>query len=63
MNNNKIVSRKTTSAVFLAIVLLTGTIALSAPSFMIGSAQAQSYYDNDGMDKRYNSYGSDYGND
>jgi hypothetical protein len=57
-------SRTTTtkvSAVFLATVLIAGTIALSFPSFMIGSAQAQSDY---GMDNRYNSYGSsDYGND
>jgi hypothetical protein len=51
-------SSKTTtkaSAVFLATVLLAGTIALSAPSFMIGLAQAQPYYGG-GMD---NSYGDD----
>ncbi len=58
-------SRTTTkvSAVFLATVLIAGTIAISFPSFMIGSAQAQSYYGNGGMDNRYNSYGSDYGKD
>ena len=39
--NNKIVSRKITSAIFLATVLVTGTIALSSStSFMIGAAQA-----------------------
>jgi hypothetical protein len=69
-------SSKTTtkaSAVFLATVLLAGTIALSAPSFMIGLAQAQPYYGG-GMDNSYgddrksygmdDSYGSsDYGRD
>ena len=52
-------SRTTTkvSAVFLATVLIAGTIALSFPSFMIGSAQAQSYY---GMDNRYDSYEPEY---
>ena len=49
---NKIVSTKTTSAIFLAIVLVTGTIATILPSFMI-EAKAQPYY---GMDNRYNSY-------
>ena len=39
----------------LIIVLVTGTIALSSPSFMTGlSAQSQPYY---GIDKKYNSYG------
>ena len=54
-------SRTTTkaSAVFLATVLLAGTIALSFPSFMIGSAQAQPYYGG-GMDNDYKkSYGKD----
>ena len=32
--NNKIVSRKNTNAIFLAIVLVAGTIALMSPSFM-----------------------------
>jgi len=48
LNNNKIVSRKTTiNAFFLAIVLITGTISLSFPPFMttIANAQAQPYYD------------------
>jgi hypothetical protein len=72
-------SSKTTttkaSAVFLATVLLAGTIALSAPSFMtLGLAQAQPYYGGGGMDNSYDddrksygmddSYGSsDYGRD
>ena len=50
-------------AIFLAIVLLAGTIALSSPSFMTtgASAQAEPYY---GIDKKYNSYGpTDYGMD
>ncbi len=55
--NNKKVSRETTSAIFLAIVLVAGTFALSSPSFMVGAAQAQPYY---GMDKKYNDYESDY---
>jgi hypothetical protein len=49
-------SRTTTtkvSAVFLATVLIAGTIALSFPSFMIGSAQAQSYYGMDSYQKSY----------
>lgn len=52
--NNKIVSTKTTSAIFLAIVLITGTITLSflSSSFIIAYAQAQPY--SDGMD--YNNY-------
>jgi hypothetical protein len=53
---NKIVSKKKTSAIFLAIVLLTGTITLFSPSFMAG-AQAQPYY---GMDDRYDSYEAEY---
>ena len=57
---NKIVSTKKTSAIFLAIVLVAGTIALSFPSFMVGDVQAQRDY---GMDKKYNSYEQDYGMD
>jgi hypothetical protein len=60
--NNKIVSTtKKISTIFFAIVLVTGTLALSfQSSFMVGTnAQAQPYYDG-GMD----SYGSsNYGND
>jgi hypothetical protein len=53
--NNKIVSTKRTSAIFLAIVLVTGTItALSFPSFMT-DVEAQPYYGE--IDIRYNSYG------
>jgi hypothetical protein len=48
------------SAAFLAAVLVAGTIALSAPSFMTGlNAQAQPYYGG-GMD---NSYDKPYGKD
>jgi len=54
---NKIVSIKTTSAIFLAIVLVTGTIALSIPSFMIGAAQASSDREKDHDNKK--SYGKD----
>jgi hypothetical protein len=43
---NKIVSTKTTSAIFLAIVLVLGTIALTIPSFSV-EAQATSDRDND----------------
>jgi hypothetical protein len=54
--NSKIILIKRTSSVFLAIVLVVGTFALSSPSFMtIGAAQAQPYY-YDVMDNRYNSY-------
>ncbi|HSF49596.1 MAG TPA: hypothetical protein VLA74_02445, partial [Nitrososphaeraceae archaeon] len=58
--NNKIVSltKKRISAIFLATVLIAGTIALSFPSFMtIGTAQAQQYYE---MDNDYNSYEPEY---
>ena len=52
--NSKIVSSKITSAIFLAIVLVAGTIAAisslsSSPSFMI-NAQAQPYH---GVDNSY----------
>ena len=57
---NKIVSTKKTSAIFLGIVLVAGTIALSSPSFIVGDVQAQRDY---GMDKKYNSYEQDYGMD
>jgi hypothetical protein len=52
---SKIVLTKTTSAIFLAIVLVAGTFALSAPSFMT-NAQAQPYY---GMDNNQKSYVND----
>jgi hypothetical protein len=35
------------SAIFLAVILVAGTIATFTPSFMVGTAQAQPYY---GMD-------------
>src|ERR671912_2294436 len=48
---------KETSAIFLAIVLVAGTITLFSPSFMTG-AQAQEYYG--GMENNYeNHYGKD----
>jgi hypothetical protein len=70
---NKIVSIKETSAIFLAIVLVLGTIALTVPSFSV-EAQATSDrekdYDNDYEDKKsydkddykseYSSYGKYY---
>ncbi len=49
---NKIVSTKTTSTIFLAIVLVTGTIAAISPYFLTVTAEAQSYY-YDGMDNSY----------
>jgi hypothetical protein len=54
---NKIVLTKKTSAIFLATVLVLGTITLFLPSFMTG-AQAQEYYD--GIE---NNYENDYGKD
>jgi hypothetical protein len=53
---NKIVSTKNTSAIFLAIVLVLGTIATISQSFILG-AQAEPYYE---MDDRYDSYEPDY---
>jgi len=54
--NNKKLPRIRTSAIFLAIVLVTGTFTLFIPSFTVGiaTAQSESYH---GMDNRYNSYG------
>ena len=54
--NNEILSIKRNSAIFLATVLLAGTIALSSPSFIVG-AQADSYYG--GMDNYKKSSGKD----
>ena len=53
---NKLISIKI-NEIFLAIILVTGIIALSSPSFMIGTAQAQPYY---GMDSYKSGYGSDH---
>lgn len=53
---NKIISIKS-NAILLAAILLTGTVALSAQSFMIG-AHAQPYYYDGEMDTSYNSYES-----
>ena len=52
MDNKLISSTKKSSSIFLAIVLVAGTITLSSPSFMIGT-QAQPY---SGIDNKYNSY-------
>ena len=55
---SKLTLTKTTSAIFLAIVLVTGTItSLSFPSFIIKGmeAQAQPYYGSDRMDNSYKS--------
>ena len=49
---NKIVSTKTSNAIFLIIVLVAGTFAAISPSFIVG-AQAEPYYE---MDDRYDSY-------
>ena len=50
---NKIVLRKTTSAIFLAIILVLGTIAFTAPSFMTNAQAFQ-------LDNNYeNHYGKD----
>lgn len=58
--NNKIILRKTTSAIFLAVILVIGTITLSNPSFMMADAQPELYY---GMDDRNSDYKQDYGMD
>jgi hypothetical protein len=50
--NNKILSTKRNSAIFLATVLVAGIIALSSPSFMTG-AQAVPQH---GMEREYGSY-------
>jgi hypothetical protein len=51
--------KKTTSDIFLTIVLIVGTFAVIYPSFMVG-AHAQQF---NGMDQKYNSYEPDYGMD
>ena len=57
----KIILRKTTkfNAIFLAAILVVGTITLSNSSFMVG-AQAQQF---NGMDQMYNNYEPEYGTD
>jgi len=52
--NNKIVFTKRISTIFLAIILVAGTIASISPSFMFGTAQAESYYNGIGMYDNYN---------
>jgi hypothetical protein len=49
---NKIISKKNTSVLFLATLLVLGTIATISPSFMVG-AQAVPQY---GMEREYGSY-------
>jgi FG-GAP-like repeat len=53
----KIISTNKTNAIFLAIVLVAGTIFTFSPSFMIPGAEAFL------MDNNYNSYEPDYGMD
>ena len=48
--NNKIVSRKKTSAIFLGILLVAGTIALMSPSFM---TNAQAFQMDNNYVKKY----------
>ena len=55
--NNKILSAKKTISLFLALILVTGTIALSSTSSM-RDVQAQQGYDG-----TYNNYENDYGKD
>ena len=58
--NSKIVSIKRFSAIFLAIVLFTGTIAISSSTSFMRSAQAQPYYYDRIDDNNYQkSYGKD----
>jgi len=55
-------STKTTkySTIFLATILVAGTITALFPSFVVGTAQAQPYYDDDIMYNNYNSYDPEY---
>jgi hypothetical protein len=63
LNNNKIVSTKKTNAIFLLVVLVTGTFAAIFPSSFIIRAKAQTAeseyagYDNNeyGYNNNYNS--------
>ncbi|HJT84550.1 MAG TPA: hypothetical protein VJ697_08710 [Nitrososphaeraceae archaeon] len=58
-------SIKKTSSIFLAVVLVLGTFAVTFPSFMLGNVQAQQDYGMDSYDKKPygNSYEQDYGKD
>ena len=60
-----IASTKKTSSIFLAIVLVLGTFAVTSPSFILGNVQAQRDYGMDHYDKAFygNSYEQDYGMD
>jgi hypothetical protein len=58
--NNKILSTKKTISLFLAFILVTGTIALSFQSFMTAAnAQVESYYDTN----EYTKYTMDMANE
>jgi hypothetical protein len=57
--NNKLTSTKRISAIFLATVLIAGTITAISPSFMV-EAQAQQNYE---IDNRYSSNEPEYGID
>ena len=58
---SKIAITKKSNTIFLATVLIVGTIAGISPSFIIGiNAQTEPYY---GMDERYSDYKQDYGMD
>jgi hypothetical protein len=60
--NNKFLSIKRNSTIFLATVLLAGTIALSSPAFMTNAqAQQDYYYGGSGMENTYNN--NEYGKD
>ena len=54
MNILKVTSKF--NSVFLAVILVAGTIVAFSPSFMTADAQSESYY---GMDKDRKSYGKD----
>jgi hypothetical protein len=53
---SKIILTKNLNTIFLATVLVLGTIASISTSFMLG-AQVEPYY---GMDDRYDSYEEEY---
>jgi len=58
--NNKKLPIKTTSAIFLATVLIAGTFAAISPSSFIIGANAQREVYNYGMEDRYDIYGPQY---
>ena len=44
---SKLTLTKNTNAIFLAIILIAGTITSFSPTFMVGTAQAEPYYEMD----------------